>query len=188
MTKEILEQIVSELFQSNFTVVAISYDMGTGNMALWTKLNVGDDKNCSFFYPCDSSLQIFIFADIPQLIKLARNHLFNQGFVLNKDIINIEYIRALLNISTSELTLAHKLTEHHLQLKGSMRQRVRPAVEVFTNSVTKAIKYAGENGLITASGTRQLTWCSSSMTGLTCLILDLSWLQIVNLKMRLEQI
>lgn len=148
MTKEILEDIISELFRANFTVVAISSDMGSENIALWSKLNVGHDKNCSFHHPLDDSLKIFVYADVPHLIKLARNHLLDHGFIVENSIINKDYYQALLNISSSELTLAHKLTPHHLNLKGSMRQQVRPAVQVLSNSVAKAIEYAGENGLM----------------------------------------
>lgn len=41
MSKEILENVIAELFQANFIVVAISSDMGPGNVSLWNKLNVG---------------------------------------------------------------------------------------------------------------------------------------------------
>nr|CAH7759843.1 unnamed protein product [Callosobruchus chinensis] len=74
MMKDTIEKIVSELFQANFVVVAITSDM--------------------------------------------------------------------------ELTLAHKLTPHHLCLKGSLRQKVRPAVQLLSNSVAQAVNYAGENGLM----------------------------------------
>lgn len=148
MTKEILETIISELFRANFEVVAITSDMGAGNLALWSKLDIGHNKNCYFLHPCDDSLKIFVYADVPHLIKLARNHLIDHGFIIDNCVVNIDYFKVLLNISTSELTLAHKLTEHHLNLKGSMRQRVRPAVQIFSNSVAKAIEYAGKYGLM----------------------------------------
>nr|CAH7759845.1 unnamed protein product [Callosobruchus chinensis] len=148
MMKDTIEKIVSELFQANFVVVAITSDMGTGNTSLWSQLGIGYDKKCFINHPCDNSLKIFVFADPPHLIKLARNHLIDHGFVVDNKLINIDYFEALLNISTSELTLAHKLTPHHLCLKGSLRQKVRPAVQLLSNSVAQAVNYAGENGLM----------------------------------------
>nr|CAH7759844.1 unnamed protein product [Callosobruchus chinensis] len=38
MMKDTIEKIVSELFQANFVVVAITSDMGTGNTSLWSQL------------------------------------------------------------------------------------------------------------------------------------------------------
>nr|CAH7725047.1 unnamed protein product [Callosobruchus chinensis] len=149
MSKDILNEIISNLFHANFIVVAICSDMGAGNVGLWSKLDVGHTKNCSFNHPCDDSLKKFVFADVPHLLKLIRNHLLDHGFVTdNNSVINIDYFQVLLNISTSELTLAHKLTEQHLYLKGSMRQRVRPAAQLLSNTTAKAMQYCGENGLM----------------------------------------
>lgn len=176
MTREILESIIQELFNANYLVIAISSDMGAGNVSLWSKLNVGHNKNCYFNHPSNNSLKIFVFADIPHLIKLARNHILDQGFVINNSIINIDYFQVLLNISVSELTLAHKLTDLHLNVKGSMRQRVRPAVQLFSNTVAKAISYAGETGLMPQNS----NWELASY----CVQLFNDWFDLFNSKSR----
>lgn len=44
MTKQILKKIISELYKAKFIVVAIASDMGTGNISLWSQLNIGYDK------------------------------------------------------------------------------------------------------------------------------------------------
>lgn len=49
MTKDILNPIISKLYEAGFTVVGIVSDMGTGNTGLWSKLNIGHDKN--WFFP-----------------------------------------------------------------------------------------------------------------------------------------
>lgn len=146
MKKEILEDIISQLYIARFIVVAIVCDMGSSNVSLWTKLNVGYDGNIFFSHPSDNLLKIFVLADVPHLLKLARNHLLDNGFVLENTIINKDCFEKLLSVSTTELTFAHKLTPHHFNLKGSMRQRVRPAVQLFSNSVAEAIQYCGEMG------------------------------------------
>lgn len=90
-TKDILIQIISSLYDANFIVVAIASDMGTGNVSLWSQLNVGHNKDCFFNHPCDPCLNFFVFADIPHLIKLARNHILDNGFVYENAIINRDY-------------------------------------------------------------------------------------------------
>lgn len=148
MTRDILEKIISELYKSNYTVVGIVSDMGPGNIKLWSQLNVHHSKNCFFLHPEDNSLKVFVYADVPHLIKLARNHLIDHGFVLENSVVNKDYFESLLDISTSELTFAHKLTRQHLEVKGSLRQRVRLAAELFSNTVAKAIQYCGKHGLM----------------------------------------
>nr|CAH7766641.1 unnamed protein product [Callosobruchus chinensis] len=137
-SNDILNEIISNLFHANFIVVAICSDMGAGNVGLWSKLDVGYSKTCSFNHPCDDCLKIF----------LIRNHLLDHRLVTdNGSVINIDYFQVLLNISRYELTfLAHKLTKQHLHLQGSMRQRVRPAAQLLSNTAAKAMPYCGENG------------------------------------------
>nr|CAH7745564.1 unnamed protein product [Callosobruchus chinensis] len=138
----------TELFEANFIVVAIVSDMGTGNVALWRELNVGHDKNCHFAHPCDDALKIFVCADVPHLIKLVRNHLIDHSFYVDDYIINKDYFQALLKLSSTEL-IAHKLTQDHIiNISGSARQRVGPAVQLLSNTVAKAITYAGGHRLM----------------------------------------
>nr|CAH7736811.1 unnamed protein product [Callosobruchus chinensis] len=148
MVKDVLLKIISKLFEANFIVVAIVSDMGTGNVALWRELNVGHDKKCNFAHPCDDSLKIFVWADVPHLIKLVRNHLIDHSFYVDDYIINKDYFQALLKLSSTELTIAHKLTQDHINISGSARQRVRPAVKLLSNTVAKAITYAGGHRLM----------------------------------------
>nr|CAH7720027.1 unnamed protein product [Callosobruchus chinensis] len=132
MVKYVLLKIICKLFEANFIVVAIVSDMGTGNVALWRELNVGHDKKCHFAHPCDDSLKIFVWADVPHLIKLMRNHLIDHSFYVDDYIINKDYFQALLKLSSTELTIAHKLTQ----------------VQLLSNTVAKAITYAGGHRLM----------------------------------------
>lgn len=59
MTKEILESIIQELFDTNYSVTAISSDMGAGNVSLCSKLNIGHNKNCYFNHPSNNNCKIF---------------------------------------------------------------------------------------------------------------------------------
>jgi hypothetical protein len=91
-------------------------------------------------------MNVYVFADAAHLLKLARNHLLDPGFVKSGKYISKTYFEELLQTSTTELTLAHKLSQYHVDVRGSERQRVRPAAQLFSNTVAKAIAYCGEKG------------------------------------------
>lgn len=44
--------------------------------------------------------------------------------------------------------MAHKLTERHINVKGSERMNVRLAVNVFSNTVSKALSFCGQQHMI----------------------------------------
>lgn len=148
MKKEILNQIISALFNAGFTVVAIVSDMGPMNMKYFSEMNIAHDKDCSFPHPCNESMRIFLFVDVPHLIKLLRNHFIDQGFLLNGTFMDKSCFESLLDISTSELSIVHKVSKYHIELKGTERQKVRPAVQLLSNSVSKAVSYCGKSGLM----------------------------------------
>jgi len=88
MTKELLFNIIEELHKIDFNVIAMVSDMGPSNMGLWRTLNISIE-NKTFEHPSTSN-KIHVFADVPHLLKLARNHLIDK---LNIEIkINFNYI------------------------------------------------------------------------------------------------
>jgi hypothetical protein len=141
-----LLQIISKLFTVRFTVTAIVSDMGSCNMSLWNELDVGYNRNCSFQHPDNSTYKIFVFADAPHLLKLLRNRFLDQGFHFEGHILKKSRFEKLLTISNSDVTLAHKITRYHLNLKRTQRQKVRPAVQLFSRTVLKAMQHCGKNG------------------------------------------
>lgn len=55
----------------------------------------------------------------------------------------------LLKINENhDYKLAYKFSENHLLVKGQGRMNVRLAVQLFSNSVSKAIAYCGEQQFI----------------------------------------
>jgi len=99
MTKEILFEIITLLQEIGYTVVAVTSDLGPTNVRLWKSMNIGveistnknsevignpnERKQCFFLHPSDENLKVFVFADISHIIKLARNHLFDSGFIVD---------------------------------------------------------------------------------------------------------
>lgn len=76
MNRDILNSIIEELHKIGFNVLSIVNDMGSANMGLWKSLNISI-TNTSFPHPITNK-NIYVFADVPNLIKLARNHLLDQ--------------------------------------------------------------------------------------------------------------
>lgn len=163
MSSDILLTVINNLYQSNYIVVAVTCDMGPTNMKLWNKLNIGihatidteqnnmkkDVKKQNFItHPADNSLKNFFYADVPHLLKLARNNLFDSGFAIEKDYINKNCLEELLAINVGDLKIAHKLSRAHLDVKGTQRQNVKMAAQIFSNRNATAIQWCGENGLL----------------------------------------
>ncbi|KMQ89886.1 orf 5 end undetermined [Lasius niger] len=82
------------------------------------------------------------------MIKLARNHFVDQGFLYNGIHITKDLLHLLLRTTAStDLRIAHQLTQHHLDVKGPQRQNVKLAAQVFSNSTAKAIQSCAGKGL-----------------------------------------
>lgn len=81
-------------------------------------------------------------------MKLARNNLFDSGFVINGSNIDKTYLEEILRFNKGELKIAHKLSHAHLEVKGSQKQKVNLAAQIFSNTNAKAIHWCGEQGLL----------------------------------------
>lgn len=101
-----MQEIISILFYAGFVVAAIVNDMGSSNQAFWIKLSVNYKGNCIFSHPVDKSLNIDVFANVPHLLKLARNHLIDHSIIIDNHIINTDCFELLLSASTT----AHEAT------------------------------------------------------------------------------
>ena len=66
VTKNILEEAIATLHNSNYIVVAMVSDMGSTNQWLWKDLGIDTSKN-TFTHPCDESKLRIVFADVPHL-------------------------------------------------------------------------------------------------------------------------
>lgn len=148
MTKNILIYIITQLHYAGYVVVSITSDMGTSNVSLWSELHVGHDKNCYFPHPVISSQKVFVFADIPHLLKLLRNHFIDQGFRIKEKLIDTTCIKKIISSSRDDLKIAHKINDYHLSIKGTERQKVRPAAQLLSNTVAKAVEWCGMEGFL----------------------------------------
>ncbi|CAL1678825.1 unnamed protein product [Lasius platythorax] len=98
-------------------------------------------------HPSNNLLQVYIFADAPHMLKLAKNHLLDHGFVYCGNIIDKKCFVLLLKLRVKDLTIVHKLTKQHLHVVGTGRQKVKFAAQLFSHTNAKAIKTCGKNGI-----------------------------------------
>ena len=80
-------------------MVAMVSDLGAGNRALYKQLNISH-TNTAFKNPANDH-EIYVFAYVPHLMKLLRNHFVDQGFILNGKEINKLIVEELIDVSSS---------------------------------------------------------------------------------------
>lgn len=145
LTKEKLLEIISFAENSSFPIVAMVSDMGGGNRSLHTALGISAEQTW-FYNPCNSK-KIHVFADVPHLIKLIRNHFVDHGFILNGKEINKSVIEKLVEITEKhDLSIAYKISKENLNVVGIGRQKVKLATKLFSHTVSKALTRCGALG------------------------------------------
>ena len=147
---EILISLIKEAECAGYPVVAIVHDLGSSNLRLWKDFGIDPvAKKFSFKNPTAPDRDIFVFADVPHLIKLIRNNFLDSGFYLRDgSFVNDSCIREMMRASKTEYGLAYKLNEMHVNLEGPQRQRVMYAVQLMSKSCSSSLKYLGERGLL----------------------------------------
>lgn len=122
MTKEILFIIIEALYKIGYIVIAMTNDMSPTNVKLWRELTIGittvNKVECFFLHPSNFDLKVFVFADIPHLIKLLRNNLMDSGFKVDNEILDKSLLEELLQLHSKDLKIAFNLNREHLDVKG----------------------------------------------------------------------
>jgi len=77
MSKEILFNIIRQLSEISFDVRGVVSYMGQTNRKLWNELDSSIEKPY-FIHPESETKRVHIFADVPHLLKLIRNHFVNR--------------------------------------------------------------------------------------------------------------
>lgn len=149
MTKHILTTIIAKLHEIGYTVVAVTCDLGPTNQRLLNELGIDSVVGKTYFlHPCDEEIKINVFIDVPHLIKLLCNNLFDSRFYINCHYISKTYLERLIQINGNNLKIVHKLSRFHLDIKGTQRQNVKLATQVFSNTNAIALEWCGEKGFI----------------------------------------
>lgn len=138
VTPELLNLLFTELYKIGFNVVGCVSDNGGGNVGLWGNCDV-NFLNTGIKHPVTGEM-IFMFSNIPHLLKLLRNWFIDGGFLLKDGTeLNQAKIRELLKTNT-EISPIYKLSVKHLELEKNERQNVRMASELFSHSVAQSLR------------------------------------------------
>ncbi|KAL4111850.1 hypothetical protein QTP88_015729 [Uroleucon formosanum] len=129
MTQLLLFDIISQLYVCGFEVAAVVSDMGPTNIRLWKS---HQQRHHLVILYLENK---FMFADVPQLLKLVRNHF-------------IDIIQEVVSLNKGDLSCVRKVTDRHLNAIGSQRQNGKLATQVLSNSMAKAISYLGQKNLL----------------------------------------
>ena len=154
MTKELLDEIIIKMESKGFMIHGTVLDLGNPTVLKQLKFHKtkkNKKRRFYFVHPVDPSRRVYIFADVPHMLKLLRNHFLDDGFKIppsdGKKIIDgplitftKEDIEPLIE-SKNEIKILFKLSQFHLDVKSSERQRVRPAAQLFSGSVASAMLY-----------------------------------------------
>lgn len=176
MTKETLYNVIIALEEVGYKVVSVTSDMGGKNKTLWNSLCINPDKT-HFINPYDSSRKVFVFYDVPHLLKLARNHFVEKGFITEDGThLTSNTLKEIINLQSTDLKLAFRLRTDHIFIKN--KQNVKLAAQLFSNTTSKAIHYLGEQGLLTGNWQK-----TSEMIGLFN-----DWFDIFNSKVAYDKI
>jgi len=142
MKLDLLFRIIICTESQGIQIWAIAFDLG--NSGLLNELGVSTEKPY-FPNPFDPERPIFAFPDAPHMMKLLRNHLIDQGLTFANGVeVTKRDLEDILSKDKSELKICHKLTQHHLDLKGSARQNVRLAAQTLSHTTATALKCFGK--------------------------------------------
>jgi hypothetical protein len=138
MTGGLLSYIIVKVENAGYKVTSIVHDFDTQNQSLWKSLSVSIDTPY-FNNPFDPSRKIWTFADAPHMLKLVRNHLLDQGFVLaDGTLIDKKILQAILDFDSSE---CRKLTPNLLDVSGAERMKVAPAAQLLSSHTAAISKF-----------------------------------------------
>ena len=147
ITPSLLTEIIQAIEAVGFKVRGFVGDMGPQNQKLLKTLNVNIGSSY-IANPVESQRKVWAFCDVPHALKLLRNHLLDEGYILESGkVVNKEVLEKLVTDNSKfDLKYCHKLTIDHLLVTGTDRQNVRKAAELLSGTVSKAIlhKYPEE--------------------------------------------
>ena len=144
--KQLLFHCLERLHELGFEVLALTADGHATNIAMWALLGADLNPNSNAYkvsiQPVDGQQHpTYVFIDVCHVMKLLRNTLHAYSGIRSKDgIVSWELIHSLYQAQEDAgLTLANKLTAKHIGF-SQQKMKVSLAVQVFSNSVAKALR------------------------------------------------
>ena len=143
MDRQLLCMLIEQVERAGGFVRGITLDMG--NKTLLSQLKVFDGSS-SFPHPTRKDKKIYVFPDVPHLIKLLRNHILREGVTFQFEgkscTLRKSDFEKLLDQDAplGELRRLYKLKRIHLDCHGHQLQCVRTAVQLLSQSVANSFK------------------------------------------------
>ena len=132
--KESFLEILQKIQNCDLIPIASVCDFSPSNRGLLKELNISSES--PIFNDKKLKHPIFFFADFPHMLKLLRNHVLDQGIFLKSGYyLSKSLFQNILKIDNKELKLCHKISNFHLVVRGTERQNVRKAAQLFSNTV-----------------------------------------------------
>jgi hypothetical protein len=143
MNKSLLYSIVKSCEASYANVRGIICDMG--NSKLLKELCIYSEHKHFFENPADVKRKVYVFPDVPHCLKNLRNHCLDHNLVkkTGEKIVCLtkQHFVELISNDQNDFKLCPKLSYVHVDCKGNDRQRVKYAVQLLSNTVSKAFVF-----------------------------------------------
>ena len=138
-----LRSLIVQCENADVKIKAMVGDIG--NAQLLSHLKVYKTYNHFFTNPFDKKRKVYIVCDNPHCFKNMRNHTLDYGMIIKSEgqdiVIAKDMFLKLLEDDQGDLKYCYKPTLSHVEVEGHDRQRVRTAVQLFSDTVSKSLNY-----------------------------------------------
>lgn len=144
MLKDLVFECVRKATNIGLNIRLVVCDQGSNNRSFLEK-KMGVTRIKPYFYI--DGAKIYATYDAPHLIKSVRNNLVKHGFKYKNHDIKWEYIVKFYEFDqTSNIRMADKLTDRHINLRPFAAMRVNLATQVLSHSVAVGVNYMVKDG------------------------------------------
>ena len=151
LKKAELFEIIQRLEDLKYHVMSVTSDLGPDNRALAKELGITPEHSW-FDNPAQPDKKVYVFFDVPHILKLIRNNLMEYGFIIpqedgtfapiNKSMLMNIFEKIKNEDGHGEVTIAHKLNDEKIfDVRGQDKQRVYYAAKLLSETTSNAIKY-----------------------------------------------
>ncbi|CAH1712291.1 unnamed protein product [Aphis gossypii] len=145
---KIVTKAILLLENAGVEVLGITSDGASNNRTLWNVLGVSGKLNQlqnSFVNPFDNTRRVFVFSDVPHLLKTIRNRLHAKKTLQicpTLSPIQWKIYENVFEIDSKAITrVCPKLTKNHFQLDNFSKMKVKYASQVFSKSMADGIVF-----------------------------------------------
>ncbi|CAB4063524.1 unnamed protein product [Lepeophtheirus salmonis] len=142
LDKKLLFSIIEELEKNTIQVVGINFNIR--NHKLFKELNLSQE-NTIIVNPTDPNRHILIFPDVPNLLKMLRDHLLEEECFFpdaSKDkfiLLSKQVFKSMITSENEDVKSINKISLRHIRCKGEDRRSTRLASQLLSNTTANAL-------------------------------------------------